>query len=177
MTNTDDLDDLQAFALPAGPRHPADIAVRLMTYPEHRHLADNDITFGYLMRLSEKVKGGKRELASVNETKTMFQGGYKDLCIQLLAGMLGHLPDFLIVIDAEFWAACSDVEADALLFHELAHVQQKLDKFGAPRFDLNGMPVYGLVAHDVTAFKSEVARYGLWSPDLRDFMAVAREAE
>lgn len=177
MNDTDDLDDLQAFALPTGPRHPADIAARLMTYPEHRHLADNDITFGYLMRLSEKVKGGKRELASVNETKTMFQGGYKDLCMQLLAGMLGHLPAYLVVIDAEYWAQCTDLEADALLFHELAHVQQKLDKYGAPRFGLDGLPVYGIAAHDVTAFKSEVARYGLWSPDLRDFMAVAREAE
>lgn len=169
MNNSEDLDDLQAFALPTGPRHPADIAARLMTYPEHKHLADNDITFGYLMRMHEKVKGGKRELASVNDTKVMFQGGYKDLCLQMLAGMLGHLPMFLIVIDTENWASCSDLEAEALMFHELAHVQHALDKFGAPRFDLEGRPVYKIHDHDVTAFHSEVARYGAWSEDLRRF--------
>lgn len=178
MSDTDDdLAELQAFALPAGPHHPADIAARLIDTETHRHLADNDITIGYLMRLAEKQKGGKRELGSVSDTKYMAQGGFKDLFAQLLAGMLGHYPAFVMVLDNEFWQQASAAERDALVWHELCHVKQKLDQYGAPKFTIDGLPSYGLVEHDVTAFKSEVARFGLWSPDLREFMAVARSAE
>lgn len=177
MTDTNDLDDLQAFALPEGPRHPADIAARLMLDPEHAHLADNEIQIGYLMRLHSKEKGGKVELGSVHDAKYMAQGGFKELFAQLLAGMLGFSPQFVMVLDADFWAQCSDVEAEALLFHELAHIKQKLDRYGAPKFSMDGTPSYGIVEHDLSAFRSEVRKFGLWSPDLREFMAVAREAE
>jgi hypothetical protein len=177
MTNDtdDDLADLQAFALPTGPHHPADIAARLMLDPEHAHLTDNDIGIGYLMRLGEKLKGGKRELGSVCDSKYMAQGGFKDLFVQLLAGMLGHYPPFIMVLDKEFWDQASDTERDALVWHELCHIRQKVDQYGAPKFDMHGNPSYGIQEHDVTAFKSEVARFGAWSPDLREFLAVANK--
>lgn len=178
MTNDtdDDLADLQAFALPTGPHNPADIAARLMLDPEHAHLAENDISIGYLMRLAPKEKGGKVELGSMHDAKYMAQGGFKELFAQLLAGMLGFSPDFVMVVDADWWAQASDVERDALVWHELCHCRQKLDKYGAPKFDMHGNPSYGIQEHDVTAFKSEVARYGAWSPDLREFLAVANRS-
>lgn len=174
MNDTDDdLAELQAFALPAGPHHPADIAARLMLDPEHQHLSDNEISIGYLMRIGEKQKGGKRELGSVNDTKTMFQGAFKDLGSQLLAGMLGRFPQFLMVLDLEWWNEATARDRDALVWHELCHLKHAVDRYGAPRFDLDGFPVYKIHEHDVTAFKSEVERFGAWSPDLREFLAVA----
>lgn len=174
MTDTDD--DIQAFALPTGPNHPADIAARLMRDPEHEHLADNEISIGYLMRLTPKEKGGKTELGSMHDAKYMAQGGFKELFAQLLAGMLGYSPQFVMVIDNDWWQQASEREKEALVWHELCHCKQKLDKYGSPKFGLDGTPSYGIAEHDVTAFRSEVARFGLWSDDLRAFAAVARDA-
>ena len=167
-----DTDDLPPYSLP--PDDVAAIAARVLTMPEHQHIADNDIAIGWLMRNDPKHKGNKVELGSVHDVKTMFQGGFKDLGLQLLAGMLGDLPDFLIVINAEWWRQAAPREREALVFHELAHIQQAIDRFGAPRFDRDGLPVFKCVEHDVAAFNSEVARYGAWSPDLRAFVATAQ---
>ena len=175
MNNDEDLP--QAFRLPDSNDHPATIAARLMREPEHEHLADNYVSFGWLMRVEPKDKGGKRELGSVHQVKSMFQGAFKDLGLQLLQGMLGYLPEFLVVLDAGAWADMTDNDRAALVWHELAHVKQQIDRFGAPKFDRNGMPVYGICEHDVAAFRSEVKRFGLWSEDLRAFVAVARDAD
>lgn len=169
-----DPDDLPPFTLPPGHRHPASIAASLMRTAEHRHLAENEISIGYLMRSVGKEKGGKLELGSVHDVKHMAQGAFKELFAQLLEGMLGELPQFVMVLDAGFWATASDRDAEALVWHELCHVKQATDRYGAPRFDMDGRPVYKLREHDVAAFNSEVARYGTWSPDLRDFVAAAQ---
>ena len=55
------------------------------------------------------------------------------------------------------------------------HIQQKVDKYGSPRFDLDGNPVYGIKEHDVTAFHAEVARYGAWHGDLEKMAGVLRD--
>jgi hypothetical protein len=174
MENDDD--DFQAFELPPRDAHPADIAARLMLDPVHRHLSDNEVQFGWLMRGQPKDKGGKRELGSVHAVKTMFQGGFKDLGLQLLAVILGGLPEFVVVLDAEWWRQASPVQREALVWHELCHVRQSLDKFGAPRFDRDGLPVFGIVEHDIAAFESEVVRYGAWTPDIAAFLNAARSA-
>ena len=171
-----DPDDLPPFTLPTGDRHPADIAERLMREPEHEHLADNEISIGYLMRTTEKLTGGKAVLGSVHDVKHMAQGAFKDLFAQLLEGMLGHLPQFVMVLDLAWWEAASDIDAEALVWHELCHVRQAVDKYGAPKFDLEGRPVYKIHEHDVAAFDSEVARYGCWTPDLKRFVAVAQRS-
>lgn len=167
-------DDLQAFSLPPADAHPADIAARVMRYPEHLHLAENDIEFGWLMRNEPKVKGHRVELGSVHEVAHMAQGGFKDLFEQLLRAWLGHLPPFIVVINAQWWADAPAIDREALVFHELAHVQQKIDKYGSPRFDRDGLPVYGLIAHDIEAFQSEVSRYGAWKADIDAFLHAAR---
>lgn len=164
------------YSLPDPDHDPAVIAARLMRHPVHQHLADNEVRIGYLMRCKPKDKGNKRELGSVHAVKTMFQGGFKDLGLMLLEQLLGDLPEFLIVLDLKFWNQATDEQRDALTWHELAHIQQRVDEYGAPRFDRDGLPVFGIVEHDVSAFRSEVERFGLWSDDLRAFVAVAREA-
>lgn len=169
-------DELPAYSLPGPDAHPADIAERIKQYPEHLHLAENEVRIGYLMRNQPKEKGNKVELGSVHTIKTMFQGGFKDLGLQLLAGMLGDTPDYLVVLNARWWEQATPLQREALLSHELSHIQQALDSYGAPKFDRDGLPVFKVVEHDIAAFRSEVARYGLWSDELRDFMTVAREA-
>lgn len=172
MTDTDDITD--AYSPPDNGAHPADIAARLMLLPEHAPLAEHEVQFGWLMRNTPKEKGGKTELGSVHAVKTMFQGGFKDLGLQLLAGMLGYLPEYLVVINAEWWGKASAEQREALLYHELCHVKQAVDQYGALKFDRDGYPVWALVEHDVTAFNAEVARYGAWTGDIASFIAAAK---
>lgn len=83
---TEDDDDLgPAYSLPPDDAHPGDIAQRVMTYAEHRHLVENEISFGWLMRNEPKVKGNRVELGSVHETQHMGQGAFKDLFEHLFA--------------------------------------------------------------------------------------------
>ena len=163
------------YSLPSGDVHPADLAARLMRLPELVHLHDHEVSFGWLMRNESKHKGNKVELGSVHDVTTMFQGGFKDLGLQLLEGMLGYLPAFLVVLDWHFWQQASATERDALVHHELLHVQQAIDKFGAPRFDRDGLPVFKCVGHDIEAFRAEVARFGAWRPDIAEFLETARK--
>lgn len=170
-----DTDDLTPFSLPTeAPEHPADIAARVMRYPELVHLLENDVQFGWLMRNETKHKGNKIELGSVNDVGMMFQGGFKDLALQLLESLLGSLPQFLVVLDAGFWSEAGPLEREALVFHELRHVQQGIDKWGALKFDRDGLPVFKIVGHDIEAFNAEVARYGAWRADIASFINVAR---
>lgn len=166
----------EPYGLPGEDHHPAIIAERLMRAPVHVHLYDNEVPIGWLMRMGRKDKGGKRELGSVHKTATMCQGGFKDLFGMMLERLLGSLPDFVIVLDAEFWNTATPTQREALVWHELAHIQQLTDKFGAPRFDKDGLPVFGIVEHDITAFRSEVQRFGAWTPDIAGFLDAVRGA-
>lgn len=173
MTDTDD--DTAPFDLPADSWHPATIAARLMLLPEHASLAENDVSFGWLVRGVPKEKGGKTELGSVHAVKSMFQGQFKDLGLMMLERMLGYLPEFIVIVDGTWWNRASDVEREALIWHELCHVKQAVDDFGALKFDRDGNPVFRIVEHDLAVFNSEVARYGAWSPDIVEFLRVARD--
>lgn len=169
MTEDDD-DLLPAFTLPPDDAHPGDIAARVMQMPEHRHLAENEITFGWLMRSEPKFKGGRTELGSVHETAHMGQGGFKDLFEQLLEAMLGHLPKFVVVINAQFWRDATPTQREVLVFRELCRMRQKHDKFGSPKFDKDGLPVYGVQAPDVDEFVATVARYGAYTSEIAAFI-------
>lgn len=174
MNDDDDLGP--AYSLPPDDSHPGDIAARVMTYPEQKHLVENDITFGWLMRIEPKFKGNRTELGSVHETAHMAQGAFKDLFEQLLVGMLGHLPKFVVVINAPWWEQANAHEREALVFHELMHVRQKMDKYGGLKFDKDGRPVYGCQGHDIEEFRAVVQRYGAWKGDIADFLQAARDA-
>ena len=171
MTDIDDITD--AYSPPDDGAHPADIAKRLMLLPEHSPLAEHEVKFGWLMRNSPKEKGGKTELGSVHAVKTMFQGQFKDLGLQLLTTMLGYLPDYLVVLNAAWWQSASAEQREALLYHELCHVKQAVDQYGALKFDRDGYPVWTLVSHDLEEFNAVVARYGAWQGDIASFLGAA----
>lgn len=162
------------YTLPDNDTHPANYAARVMQHPTHTHLEDNEVTFGWLMRTTPKVKAGKVTLGSVHDTKTMAQGGFKDLFTMMLERMLGTVPQYVVVMDLEFWSAATDTQREALTWHELAHVQHAVDQYGAQRYDRDGNPVYELVSHDIEAFQSEVVRYGAWTPAIEEFLASTR---
>lgn len=168
------MDDIAPYSLPDADNHPATIAARVMRMPEHRHLVDNEIEVDYVMRNHEKTKAGRIVLGSVHEPTC--QGEMAPLFEWMLERLLGQLPRFLVILDSAYWEQADDLQREILVFHELAHIRQKLDKYGAPRFDKDGLPVYGLVGHDVEEFTSVVARYGAHNADIAAFIKAANAA-
>lgn len=151
--------------------HPGVIAARLMEHEEHQHLVENEITIEYLMAADGVHRAGKQVIGAVHLPTV--QGRLKSLFEMLLGDFFGELPDFLMVIDLAWWEEASAIDREALIWHELCHVRQEIDQYGAFKFDQDGNPKYGLREHDVTSFNSEVARYGAWSPDLQQFFEAA----
>lgn len=95
----------------------------------------------------------------------------------------GNDPDFVVRVDRaawdelayteparDFWRARRQFTPDSvdwtigrerLIFHELKHVYQRLDKDGAPRInEEDGRPVLALRPHDVERFLDELELYG-----------------
>ena len=70
------------------------------------------------------------------------------------------MPAFIITLDASYCAQCSDADWCALVEHELYHITQALDDFGAPRFGKDGKPKLRIRGHDVEEFVGVVKRYG-----------------
>lgn len=165
---------IEPYVVPNNATHPAVIAERLMQHEAHAHLKENEVLIEWLLKTDLKTKGGKQVIGAVHEPKV--QGQLKDLFEMLLVRFFGEMPQFVIVLDREFWNAASPRDREALIWHELEHIKQAEDQYGAPKFTREGDPVYRLVEHDVAAFRSEVERYGAWSPDLVDFLAAAGRA-
>lgn len=95
----------------------------------------------------------------------------------------GEDPDFIVRVDRANWDALSYSEPaqafwharhkpaddtvtwtigrERLIFHELKHIVQRLDKDGAPRIsDEDGRPVLALQPHDAEFFHAELESYG-----------------
>lgn len=71
------------------------------------------------------------------------------------------IPDYLITIDATYAKQANDIDFCALIEHELYHIAQKLDQYGAPSFNRQtGMPNLEIRGHDVEEFTGVVRRYG-----------------
>lgn len=160
--------DFQPYGLPDADNHPATIVARLIEDEEHKHIKECEIKIDYLMARSAKRKGGKQIIGAVHLPTV--QGRLKDLFEQLLSGFFGEMPQFLMIIDEAWWNEADETSREALVWHELSHIKQETDAFGDLRFDQDGNPKFGLVEHDVSAFHSEVARYGAWEPELQRFV-------
>lgn len=71
-------------------------------------------------------------------------------------------PGFLITLDGEYCAQCSDAEFCALLEHEMYHIGHGKDQFGMPAFHKDtGLPKLEIRGHDVEEFIGVVRRYGV----------------
>lgn len=85
----------------------------------------------------------------------------------------GGVPDFIVTIDALYASDCGDAEFCALVEHELYHLAQERDAFGAPRFTREGLPVWTMRGHDVEEFIGVVRRYGADAAGVREMVAAA----
>ena len=160
------------FVLPeANPDHPAVIAEKLIALPEHSHLKDASIE--WLFRADPKIQAGRQILGTCYMPSVT--GGLRDFFLWMVERLFGHFPDFLIVLDKGYWDTCGDRRREILVYHELLHAAQAEDKYGAPKFDKNGLPVWAIRGHDVEEFTQTVARYGAWNQDIEQFVAAASE--
>src|SRR5690606_21448859 len=145
MDTTDETFEL--FRLPDPDNHPATIADRLLDLPEHAHLRDGEARIDWLMRVHPKFKGGRIVLGTASMPRV--NGELSELFDWMLERLLGRMPDFLIVLDLSYWEAATPLQREIICYHELCHCVQKVDRYGAPRFTREGLPVWGLREHDV----------------------------
>lgn len=127
--------------------------------PDHDHLIDADVQI--LWSGVENISKQRQVLGQCE--KVFFKGGAWSVARQELQMIqwFGDVPDFLITLDANYCSECDDAEFCALVEHELYHIAQALDKFGAPRFNQQtGEPVFAIRGHDVEEFVGVVRRYG-----------------
>ncbi|EMP5829115.1 hypothetical protein R1R65_001598 [Klebsiella oxytoca] len=148
--------------------------------PDHEHLtnalADADISF--MWASGAFAKSGRIVLGQCEQVMLRAGGWQKARMEQQMHEWFGRIPKFIITLAADYCEQCSDVEFCALVEHELYHIAQATDEFGAPKFNKEtGMPVLTLRGHDVEEFVGVVRRYGA-SKDVQEMVDAAnRPAE
>jgi len=130
---------------------------------EHVHLLHADVVF--LWAAERYVKQGRHVLGQTEEVLFRVGRWQRGRQEQQLKEWFGRVPAWLITLDAEYCANCSDVEFCALVEHELYHIGQEKDAFGAPAFTKDGFPKLFLRGHDVEEFIGVVRRYGMGDPN------------
>ncbi|MHA4731196.1 putative metallopeptidase [Ensifer adhaerens] len=147
--------------------------------PDHLHLSFADI--GYLWTAVGNSKKGRRvigqcETGSPQGTMGKWSRARAEMQVKQ---WFGHVPDFIITLDADYCRECGDAEFMALVEHELYHAAQDVDAFGAPKFSKStGRPVFVIRGHDVEEFVGVVRRYGADAAGVRAMVDAAnRPAE
>lgn len=140
--------------------------------PDHGHLADADIAF--LWAATAFTKKGRTVLGQAEEVMLRAGGWQKARMEQQMHEWFGRKPDFIITLAADFCMQCSDLEFCALVEHELYHIAQKTDEFGAPEFTREGQPRLCMRGHDVEEFTGVVRRYGA-SADVQQLIDAASQ--
>lgn len=162
-----------SFIIPGGDSDPAPIYLRLRdTCDEFTHIKDGEPVIHFLFKTMPTVRQGRQILGTVYEP--MVQGQLRPLFDWMLSRLFDDMPDFLIVLDLDWWDSASAQEREILVFHEMCHIAQAEDKDGIPKFDREtGAPCWTLRGHDVEEFVDVVARYGAWNDELARLIAAA----
>ncbi|SCU75535.1 conserved hypothetical protein [Cupriavidus necator] len=126
---------------------------------EHNHLVDADIAF--LWAGEDYTKQMRRILGMTEEVLFRVGKWQRGRQEQQMTEWFGRVPGWLITLDAGYCAHCSDAEFCSLVEHELYHVGQERDMFGAPAFTKDGLPKLAMRGHDVEEFIGVVRRYGM----------------
>ena len=126
--------------------------------PDHAHLDDADLCFMWASSAFEKQ--GRTVLGQAEQVAMRVGGWQKARAEQQMHEWFGRIPEFIITLAADYCSQCSDLEFCALVEHELYHIAQALDDFGAPKFTQEGLPKLKLRGHDVEEFVGVVRRYG-----------------
>ncbi|MET5443086.1 hypothetical protein EGH56_17175 [Klebsiella aerogenes] len=143
---------------------------------DHFHLHTADIVFMWATKAFDKR--GRVVLGQCEEVMLRAGGWQKSRMEQQMHEWFGRIPKFIITLAADYCEQCNDLEFCALVEHELYHIAQATDEFGAPKFNKEtGMPVLKLRGHDVEEFVGVVRRYGA-SKDVQEIVDAAnRPAE
>ena len=80
---------------------------------------------------------------------------------RLLAEEHGESVDLIILLPEKAWPTLDDTEKEHRLYHELCHFAPALDSNGNQKQDEKDRPLWRLKRHPITAFRSEVRRYGV----------------
>lgn len=131
--------------------------------PEHGHLIDADIR--YLWASQGFNKQGRGVIGQAEQVMFRTGGWQKARQEQQMREWFGNVPTYIITLDASYCAGCSDADFCALVEHELYHIAQQKDAFGAPAFTSEGLPKLGIRGHDVEEFVGVVRRYGVGAQD------------
>ncbi|MDR8383930.1 hypothetical protein MKS85_00145 [Pseudomonas sp. JL2] len=131
--------------------------------PDHAHLLDADIRV--MWASSSFNKQGRTVLGQAEQVAFRAGGWQKARMEQQMRDWFGDVPSFIITLAADYCAQCSDVDFLRLVEHELFHIAQATDQYGAPKFTQEGLPKLYLRGHDVSEFVSVVERYGVGHPD------------
>ncbi|MFJ3486588.1 putative metallopeptidase [Pseudomonas sp. NPDC090202] len=126
--------------------------------PDHAHLIDASLKV--LWASSAFERAGRTVLGQAEAVMFRAGGWQKARQEQQMMDWFGEVPDFLITLAADYCSQCTDAEFCALVEHELYHIAQKVDQFGAPKFTQDGLPSLMLRGHDVEEFVGVVRRYG-----------------
>ncbi|WP_441258064.1 putative metallopeptidase [Vibrio sp. Vf1514] len=140
---------------------------------DHFHLIDADIKFMWASSTFEKK--GRHVLGQCEEVMIRAGGWQKARAEQQMVEWFGHVPQFIITLAADYCSVCTDTDFCALVEHELYHIAQKLDEFGAPKFTQEGLPKLCIRGHDVEEFHGVVRRYGATS-DVKEMIQAASKS-
>ncbi|BCD88046.1 hypothetical protein PSm6_44530 [Pseudomonas solani] len=125
---------------------------------DHAHLAEADLEFMWASTAYRKA--GRMVLGQAEQVAFRVGGWQRARGEQQMGEWFGRVPDFVITLAADYSSICSDADFCALVEHELYHVAQALDEYGAPKFTDAGLPKLTLRGHDVEEFVGVVRRYG-----------------
>lgn len=126
--------------------------------PEHSHLIDASI--GVLWASYALYKKGRSVLGQAEQVMIRAGGWQKARQEQQMRDWFREEPEFLITLAADYCAKCTETEFCALVEHELYHIVQATDQYGAPEFTRDGLPKLEMLGHDVEEFVGVVRRYG-----------------
>ncbi|MBF8692366.1 putative metallopeptidase [Pseudomonas fulva] len=138
--------------------------------PDHVHLLDASVQV--LWASQTFAKQGRTVLGQAEQVMFRAGGWQKARQEQQMREWFGEEPQFLITLAADYCAQCTDDEFCALVEHELYHIAQATDQYGAPKFTQDGMPKLEMRGHDVEEFVGVVRRYGA-SDDVQQLIDAA----
>ncbi|WP_311880942.1 MULTISPECIES: putative metallopeptidase [unclassified Pseudomonas] len=137
---------------------------------EHAHLIDADIRV--MWASAAFTKKGRTVVGQAEQVAFRAGGWQKARMEQQMLDWFGEVPAYIITLAADYCAQCSDADFCALVEHELYHIAQATDQYGAPKFTQEGLPKLEMRGHDVEEFVGVVRRYGA-SPQVQELVDAA----
>jgi hypothetical protein len=137
---------------------------------DHAHLIDADVKV--MWASAAFTKKGRTVVGQAEQVAFRAGGWQKARMEQQMLDWFGDVPAYIITLAADYCADCSDADFCALVEHELYHIAQATDQYGAPKFTQEGLPKLEMRGHDVEEFVGVVRRYGA-SPQVQELVDAA----